>query len=312
MKVLVTGAAGFVGQGLLRTLRNRKSITVTPSVRRQRDLPDPFGGEDLIALDVDPDTDWGSALVGKDVVIHLAARVHRMNDTASDPLAAFRRVNTLGTLALARQASSAGVRRFVFLSTVKVHGEEGGFRETDPPNPRDPYAISKHEAEVGLREVSARTEMEVVIIRPPLVYGPGVKANFRTLMKWVDRGIPLPLGSIRNRRSFVALDNLLDFVTVCAEHPAAAGETFLVRDPEDLSTPELVRRMARILGRRPRLFPVPVPLLVGGATLLGKREAAQRLVGSLYVDSAKANRVLDWKPPVDVDRGLRRALDGLA
>ncbi len=260
---------------------------------------------------------WQQALAGVETIVHLAARVHVMRDAAADPLTEFRWVNVRGTLNLARQAAAAGVRRFVFLSSVKVNGEgtltpdsslgERGrvYKESDPPAPQDAYGISKHEAELGLREIAAETGMGVVIIRSPLVYGPEVKANFQALMRAVAQGIPLPLGAIHNRRSLVALDNLVDFIRICIEHPAAVNETFLVSDGEDLSTTELIRRLARAMGRPARLIPVPTTVLIAGATLLGKRKMVARLCGSLQVDISKARARLNWSPPVTVDDALR-------
>jgi nucleoside-diphosphate-sugar epimerase len=248
-------------------------------------------------------------LIGVDIVVHLAARVHVMRDSATDPLAEFRRVNVAGTERLALAAATAGVRRFVFLSSVKVNGEKGGYNESDPPAPQDAYGISKHEAELGLRVIAAETGMEVVIIRPPLVYGPGVKANFHVLLWAVARGVPLPLGAIHNRRSLVALDNLVDIIVTCIDHPAAANQTFLVSDGEDLSTTELIRHLARAMGRPARLIPVPASVLMAGATLLGKREVAARLCGSLQVDITKARELLGWLPPITMDEGLRRAAE---
>jgi nucleoside-diphosphate-sugar epimerase len=263
--------------------------------------------------DIGPDAQWAEALAGCEAVVHLAGRVHMMRDNAPDPLAAYRRVNTQGTLSLARQAAAAGVRRMVFVSSVKVNGEETGphaaFSETDAPAPADPYGISKAEAESGLQALAAETGLEVVIVRPPLVYGPGVKANFLAMTRFLARGVPLPLGSVtRNRRSLVALDNLVDLMIRCLDHPAAANQVFLVADGEDLSTTELLRRTAMALGVRPRLIPVPVPVLMAGATLLGRRAVARRLLGSLRLDISKARRVLEWVPPVSVDEGLRRTV----
>ena len=238
-----------------------------------------------------------------------------MHDTDGDPLAAYRVVNTEGTINLARQAAAAGVRRFVFISSVKVNGEETSpgqpFTEEDEPAPLDPYGISKLEAEQGLRDLATATGMEVVIIRPPLVYGPGVKANFLTMMRWLNKGVPLPFGALDNRRSLVALDNLVDFIITCIDHPAAAKQTFLVADGEDLSTTELLRRVGRAMGKPVRLIPVPMGLLQAGARLLGKQEMARRLCGSLQVDITKARTLLGWKPPVAVDEGLRRAVAGV-
>jgi nucleoside-diphosphate-sugar epimerase len=243
-------------------------------------------------------------------VVHAAARTHIMQDTVADPLTAFRLVNVQGTLNLARQAAEAGVKRFVFLSSVKVNGEltQMGhpFRENDIPAPQDPYALSKYEAVAGLCRLAEETGMEVVIIRPPLVYGPGVKANFENMIRWVRRGIPLPFAAVSNKRSFVALDNLVDFIATCIVHPKAANQTFLVSDGEDLSTAELLQRVGLVLGKPMRLFPVPANLLQLAAGLIGKKTMAQRLCGSLQVDISKARDFLDWAPPLSVDEGLRQ------
>jgi UDP-glucose 4-epimerase len=236
-----------------------------------------------------------------------------MQDTATDPLADFRRVNVQGTLNLARQAAATGVRRFVFISSIKVNGETTDlgypFTADDVPAPLDdPYGVSKMEAEQGLRQIAAETGMEVVIIRPPLVYGPGVKANFAALMRAVQRGWPLPLGMVHNQRSLVGLDNLVDFIVTCITHPQAANQTFLVSDGKDLSTTELVRGMAKAAGMPARLLPVPLWVLQAGASLLGKGDAVQRLCGNLQVDISKARSLLGWVPPVSVEEGLRRAM----
>lgn len=256
-----------------------------------------------------PETNWSPALHGVDVVVHAAARVHVMQDMAIDPLAEFRRINVAGTLNLARQANATGVRRFIFISSVKVNGEatdtEGFYFADDVPAPLDAYGISKMEAEQGLRRISEETGMEIVIIRPPLVYGPGVKANFLTMMQWLWRRVPLPLGAIHNKRSLVALDNLADLIVTCVDHPAAKNQTFLVSDGEDLSTTQLLRRMAEALHKPARLISVPVPLLQLGATLIGKPEVARRLCGSLRVDIAKTRQLLRWSPPVSMAEGLR-------
>jgi nucleoside-diphosphate-sugar epimerase len=266
--------------------------------------------------EVNGDTDWGRALAGADVIVHLAARVHMIRDAAADPLAEFRRVNTAGTVNLARQAADSGAKRLIFMSSVKVNGEGsfaafGGrtdaYRESDPPLPGDAYGVSKFEAESGVLGIASETGIEVVIIRPPLVYGPGVGANFERLIRAVSRGVPLPLGAIHNRRSLVALDNLVDFVLTSIEHPAAKNETFLVSDGEDLSTTDLLRRLGRALGRPARLIPVPPLLILAGATVCGKRDAALRLLGTLRVDISKAYALLGWKPTISVDEGLRRA-----
>ena len=311
---LVTGATGFVGYALVQRLTvNRDSGGVVVAVSRiDRSWPERV--RPIQVSNLQPATQWGAVLQRVNTVVHLAARVHVMQDTATDPLAAFRTVNVDGTLNLARQAAASGVKRFVFISSVKVNGEstEPGhaFSEADAPNPQDAYGQSKHEAEEGLRQLSADTGMEVVIIRPPLVYGPGVKANFAALMRAVQRGWPLPLGTVHNQRSLVALDNLVDFIVNCITHPQAANQTFLVSDGEDLSTPDLIRRMARAMNRPARLLPAPVWALKAGALLLGKGDAVQRLCGNLQVDISKSRTLLGWNPPVSVDEGLRRAVGG--
>lgn len=290
LNLLITGGTGFVGQAL---------------VNRLGDLP--------LRVPTRADSKrWDQLLVGISTVVHLAARVHVMNDSEADPLLAFRSVNVDATLNLARQAASLGVKRFVFISSVKVSGESTkfgrAFTELDTPNPQDAYGQSKYEAEQGLRQLSFETGMEVVIIRPPLVYGPGVKANFAALINAVHRGWPLPLGAVYNKRSLVALDNLVDFIITCITHSQAANQTFLVSDGQDLSTTELVRGMAQAADVPARLLPVPVWALKAGASLLGKGDAVQRLCGNLQVDISKARSLLGWVPPVSVLEGLRRAM----
>ncbi len=309
MNCLITGAGGFVGKALCAALSLHGAV-VRIAIRTLEDRTDNFEG--MVVGAIDAGTEWSEALRGIVAVVHLAARVHVMNDTEADPLTAFRAVNVEGTLNLARQAAAAGVKRFVFISSVKVNGEstEPGtaFAETDSTDPQDAYAQSKHEAEQGLRQIATETGMEVVIIRPPLVYGPGVKANFAALMRAVQRGWPLPLGAVHNQRSLVALDNLVDFIITCVTHPEAANQTFLASDGQDLSTTELIRGMAKTAGVSARLLPVPVWALQAGAALVGKGDAVQRLCGNLQVDISKARRLLGWVPPVSVDEGLRRAM----
>lgn len=260
--------------------------------------------------------DWSAALQNVFSVVHCAARVHVMADAALDPLAAFRAVNVEGTLRLARQAAAAGVTRFVFVSSIKVNGEGTlpgrPYRPSDTPSPKDAYGISKLEAEQGLRKIAAETGMHLVIVRPPLVYGPGVKANFASMMRWVSRGMPLPLGAIDNRRSLVALDNLIDLLVTCLNHPAAPGETFLVSDDDDVSTTELLRRVSVALGRPARLLPVPPSWLEWGAARVGKGDVARRLCGSLQVDITKTRDLLGWRPPLSLDEGLKKAAGGVA
>ena len=306
MRVLVTGAAGFVGSALVGRMVSENQYAIRAVVRRQPAVS--TDNIDRVVAEIDSTTDWVHPLTEINVVVHLAARAHVMRDTAADPLEQYRRVNVDGTLNLARQAAGHQVSRFVYVSSVKVHGESGIFRETDEPSPEDAYGVSKHEAEIGLRQIASDTGMTVVIIRPPLVYGPGARANFGQLVRAVAAGIPLPLAAVRNPRSLVGLDTLVDFILVCLAHPAAANETFLVSDGEDLSTPDLVRRLARAMGRRHRLFPVPPSLLMMAATVVGKREVAGRVLGSLCVDTSKARHHLAWSPPVSVDEGLKRAV----
>ncbi|WP_454722540.1 MULTISPECIES: UDP-glucose 4-epimerase family protein [Cupriavidus] len=310
--ILVTGATGFIGSALVGKLA-REGVPVRACIRRSHAaMPEGVQVARVDGLSVE--TDWSEALSGVTVVVHAAARVHVMHDNAADPLEAFRSINVEGTLSLARQAAAAGVKRFVFLSSIKVNGEatQPGtpFRADDTPAPLDPYGVSKMEAEQGLREIAGRTGMEVVIIRPPLVYGPGVKANFDAMMKWLSRGVPLPLGAIHNARSLVAVDNLIALIDVCIDHPAAANQIFLVSDGEDLSTTQLLQRMGRALGHPARLVKVPAVLLRMGASALGKSSIAQRLCGSLQVDISKTQKILAWNPPVSVDEGLQKVAEG--
>ncbi|MDE2598248.1 MAG: SDR family oxidoreductase [Rhodocyclaceae bacterium] len=303
MRVLVTGATGFVGAPLIKHLRDI-GCDVVAATRAAMLQPSVAVG------DIHGSTDWSDALTGCGAVVHTAARVHVMRETSSDSLREFRVVNVDGSLNLARQAAAAGVRRFVFLSTVKVNGESSRpghpFLPDDMPAPEDAYGISKLEAELALKEVCLETGMEFVVIRPPLVYGPGVRGNFLSMVRWIKRGVPLPLGAISNSRSLVALDNLVDFITVCLEHPAAANQVFLVSDGEAVSTTEMLRKIARAHGVASRLIPVPPRWLRRGAAMLGKSAAADRLLGSLVVDNAKAREILGWKPVVTMDEQLRK------
>jgi len=312
MRILVTGATGFVGKAVLARAASDSTCQVRGAVRHH--APDiPADIEPVRVGDLAPDTDWSRAVNGVDATVHTAARVHVMRESVADPLAEFRRVNVEGTLNLACQAAVTGVRRFIFISSIKVNGEGTlagqSYTADDAPAPVDPYGISKREAEDGLRQLAVETGMEVVIIRPPLVYGPGVKANFCNMMRWLCRGIPLPLGAIHNRRSLVALDNLVDFICVCLNHPAAANQTFLVSDGEDMSTTDLLRRMAHALRVPARLVPVPQDLLEWGAKMLGMDDLSQRLCASLQVDISKARTLLGWQPPVTVEMALRRTAE---
>ncbi|PFG23023.1 nucleoside-diphosphate-sugar epimerase [Pseudomonas lurida] len=306
-KVLLTGASGFVGRAVLDRLRQDSQFESVIAVRKAwLEVPEKVRLVEVSSIDAF--TDWKEAVAGCAVVIHCAARVHVMSDTSADPLAEFRKVNVEGTLRLARQAAEAGVKRFVFVSSIKVNGEATAlgapYTADAEPAPADPYGISKMEAEQALRLLAAQTGMDVVIIRPTLVYGPGVKANFLSMMRWLDKGVPLPFGAIHNQRSFVALDNLVDLIVTCVEHPSAANETFLVSDGEDLSTTQLLRRMATALGVPARLLPFPAWLLESGASLLGRKALSQRLCGSLQVDISKTQKLLGWIPPVNVDQAL--------
>lgn len=307
MRILVTGATGFVGGALVHRLASDPRFRTRAAVRLD-DSSLPPGVERARVASVGAHSDWREALSGVDVVVHAAARVHVMRERDADTLGEFRRVNTAGSLNLARQAAIAGVRRFVFISSIKVNGEstpiDRPYTADDTPAPADPYGVSKHEAEQGLHELARLTGLEVVIIRPVLVYGPGVKANFRSMLVWLHRGIPLPLGALSNRRSLVALDNLVDLVFRCITHPAAANETFLVSDGEDLSTSDLLKRAARALGTSARLVPVPAAILMVATRLLGKGSVGDRLCGSLCVDITKTCALLGWSPPVDVDAAL--------
>lgn len=311
MKTLITGASGFVGQALCVAL-TAQQYDVIAAVRSDIHAN---RYKSLIVGHLDGQTDWSLALTDVNVVVHLAARVHVMNDTSDDPLTEFRKVNVDGTLNLALQAANASVKRFIFVSSVKVNGEqtEAGkpFTEDSVPSPQDAYGISKLEAEQGLLKIAQATGMEVVIIRPPLIYGAGVKANFASMMRAVKRGIPLPLGAIHNKRSFVYVGNLVSMIMRCIDHPAAANQVFMVSDGHDLSTTQLLRSCAAALGVKARLLPLPQKLLEIGAALLGKRDVAQRLCGNLQVDITKARTMLGWTPPFSVADGLKATALGL-
>lgn len=306
MRVLVTGANGFVGRLLCDALVSNQ-YSVVAALRSL--IKTQAGIEQVVVDSIVGLTDWGLALKTVDVVVHLVARVHVMNDRVDNPLAEFRKVNVEGTLNLARQAARAGVKRLVFISSVKVNGEttnlDSPFTEQNVANPQDAYAISKFEAEQGLLELAKQTGMEVVIIRPPLVYGAGVKANFASMLKAVKRGIPMPLGAIHNKRSFVSVQNLVSLIMRCIDHPAAANQVFLVSDGYDLSTTELLRECAKALRVKSRLIAVPQKLIEFGAYLLGKADVAQRLCGNLQVDITKAKAMLNWSPPLSVSEGLK-------
>ena len=313
---LITGASGFVGRSLCAELL-RQGYAIRTAVRSEDARIDNV--EQAIVGSIGGGTDWSAALRGVDVVIHLAARVHVMRETAGDTLAEFLEVNLHGTENLARQAARAGVKRLVYISSIKVngegcphplllsHGERGErvYRESDAPNPQGPYAVSKWQAEQALHRVAKETGLEVVIVRPPLVYGPGVKGNFIKLLVAVDKGIPLPLASVRNKRSLIYLGNLVDALIACATHPTAAGQTYLVSDGEDISTPGLLRLLGAAMGHPARLLPCPPALLKLAGRLTGKTEQVERLLGSLRVDSGNIRRELGWVPPYTLRQGLR-------
>ena len=311
-KILVTGSSGFLGTALVDRLAQLPGAHVVAISRRETRTAFSNVTTGTIAA-LNADTPWHALLEGVDTVVHTAARVHVMHDTAGDPLALYREVNTLGTLNLAEQAAAAGVRRFIFISTIKVCGESTArgecFRPDDAPNPSDPYAISKHEAEQGLLTLANSSAMEVVIIRPVLVYGPGVKANFLQLMRTLRKGVPLPLGAVNNARSLVSLDNLIDLIRVCIDHPGAANQVFLVSDGQDLSTTELARRLKSHMRATGWLIPVPESLIMLGATLLGRKSAAERVLGSLRVDISKNRERLQWQPVVSVEDGLKKTVE---
>ncbi|WP_019141885.1 UDP-glucose 4-epimerase family protein [Noviherbaspirillum massiliense] len=303
-KILVTGANGFVGSALCDTLHKR-GIPHIGAVRKNK-AEFQYETGDLTCA-----TDWSQALSGCDVVIHLAARVHVMKDKANDPFRAYREVNVNATLNLAKQAIGHGIRRFVFVSSIKVNGESTSgkpFTSCDMPEPLDPYGQSKLEAERALQALSRQSGMELVIVRPPLIYGPGVRANFLWLMQLVKLGLPLPFKDISNRRSMVALENLVELLVVCANHPKAAGEIFLVSDDNDLSISELIRLIANSMGRQPILLPIPVWLIKGFLAVLGKSAIADRLLGSLQMDIAHTKKTLNWKPLIDTSTAVEKTV----
>ena len=306
-RILVTGAAGFVGRALCRELMARGEI-VRAAVRKEKSERHlPVECEVAVVGEIGAATDWSTAVGSVDVVIHLAARVHVMRETAGDALAAFREVNVAGTERLARVAAINGIKRLVYVSSIKVNGESTDgdpFTEEDAPFPQDPYGISKFEAELALHRVAHETGLEIVIVRPPLVYGPGVGGNFWRLLKLVERGIPLPLASAENRRSMIYLGNIVDALIVCTSHPDAAGKTFLVSDGEDISTSQLIRKLARQMGKPSYLWPFPPTLLRLLGRFVGKFDEVDRLVGSLVIDSSKIRRELGWTSPFSMEQGL--------
>ncbi|MEZ9408608.1 NAD-dependent dehydratase [Vibrio lentus] len=307
MKLLVTGSTGFVGARVVELAEESDWEVVSVVRQSSRTQPNFF-----LVSSIGPETDWSNAFKGVDCIVHCAARVHQMNESEQDALTAYRDTNTFGTLNLAKQAVDAGVKRFVFVSSIKVNGE---FSEPNLPfepnlnnTPQDPYGLSKYEAEVELAKLSKETGLEVVIIRPPLVYGPGVKANFLSMMRLIDKGIPLPFGAIKNQRSLVFLDNLSDLILTCCEHPSAPGRTFLVSDDNDVSTTQLMRTIALSMGKAPRLLPIPMSWIQAGTSVLNKQHIAQRVCGSLQVEIGLTKEILGWEPPVTFEQGIKNTV----
>ncbi|SIQ38587.1 UDP-glucose 4-epimerase family protein [Marinobacterium stanieri] len=308
MNILLTGANGFIGCNAAIELSSKPFFRVFATVRR----PVQLLVDDLIVMpSIGSDTDFFEALSGQHVVIHTAARAHITTHNSLDPLATFRTVNVDGTLNLARQAAKAGVKRFIFLSSIGVNGvsNKAPFTVNDRPNPSEPYAQSKWEAEQGLVHIAEQTDMEVVIIRPPLVYGANAPGNFGRLVRWVEKGIPLPLGAVHNQRTLVGLDNLVDLIRVCIDHPAAANQVIFAGDDEDVSTTQILRGIAEGMGKSSRLIPVPEPLLWAGASVLGKKAMAEKVLGSLQVDISETKRLLDWEPPYSFAEGMKRCFE---
>jgi len=310
VKILVTGSTGFVGKRVLE-MASAKNWECLAQVRKATTKKP--RAEAVIVPVIDSTTDWLHALSGVDCIVHCAARVHQMQESEAEALVAYNEVNTLGTLHLARQAAALGIKRFVFLSSIKVNGEftDAGFpfsAEVNQP-PTDPYAKSKYDAEIGLKNIAQETGLEVVIIRPPLVYGPGVKANFQSMMSWIKKGIPLPLGAINNKRSLVFIDNLVDLILTAAVHRNAVNGTFLVSDDNDISTTQLLNTVAVAMNRPSRLLPVPMSWIKLAATLIAKPQIAQRLCGSLQVDISETKKILNWTPSVSVEEGIKRTVD---
>lgn len=301
--VMLTGSTGFVGSALLAELKKLPEFRVVAAVRS---AVLPASDNVVVVGNIDGTTDYSAALNGVDVVVHAAARAHIMRDEVADPLAEYSKVNVEGTLNLANQAVAAGVKRFIFISSIGVHGLNSlrPFKETDTEAPHDAYAVSKYEAEQGLRKLSTETGLEVVIIRPPLVYGGAAPGNFRSLINLASKSVPLPFGSVNNHRSMVYVGNLVSFIIRCIQHPAAANQTFLVSDGEDVSLRMLVTYIRLCLGRSPRLLPVPVGLFKLAGALTGKRGIVDRLVGDLQVDSSKVRTLLGWVPPYTVEQGI--------
>jgi len=312
-KILITGATGFVGRTLFENLKSKKKYLVHLSTRNNQEKL--LEGEKTFNIsEIDSNTNWKDALDGVDCIVHCAARAHMMEKKQTDSLNSYRRVNVDGTRNLAKQAAAIGIKRFIFLSSIKVNGEETiaskSFKYDDIPQPEDAYGITKWEAEQALFEISKQTGLEVVIIRPPLVYGEGVKGNFLRLLNLVYKQIPLPFANINNLRSFIGLDNLLDLIICCIQHPKAAGKTFLVSDGEDVSTSDLIKKLSKLMNRSPRLFQVPQSIIQLIGRLVGKSSEIKRLLGSLRIDNSYAREILGWSPAFSLDESLEKAVRG--
>ena len=310
--VLVTGASGFLGSALSKSLSTSTHFNVSAACRNE---PAVVAKNSFVVGAIDENTDWSDALRGQTVVVHTAARAHVMEEDSSDPLSEYRKVNVDGTLNLARQSVEFGVKRFIFISSIKVNGEATAkgkpFKSSDIPNPQDAYGISKWEAERALWELAKESEIEIVVVRPPLIYGPQVKGNFSSLLKLVRLGVPLPLGRVQNLRSLVGIGNLIALITTCVDHPKAANQTFLVSDNRDLSTSELLERLGQAASKSVWLIPVPIKFLRIVAACMGKRAIAERLLGSLQVDISMTMDCLDWMPPDSVEEGFKRCVGTL-
>lgn len=306
-RVLVTGVTGFIASALVPML-SEQGYHVRGASRKDC----PTIQDNSVVGEIGPATDWSEALADVDVVVHLAARVHIMDEQSKDPLAAFRTVNLEGTRQLAEQAVAAGVKRFIFVSSIKVNGEKTDtipFRATDEAKPEDPYGLSKAEAESALQKLCHETSMEWVVIRPPLVYGPGVKGNFNKLLRLVAKGIPLPFKGGKNKRSLVSVYNLADLICRCIDSSEAAKQVFLVSDHQDVTIEELLIKMADALDVPSRLFYFPPQLLQLAATLFGKKKEIERLLGTLVVDIDRTRETLNWEPPLELEQGLNRTIE---
>ena len=310
--LLITGATGFVGRHLVKQLIESQAYTVRTLTREKTVLEQPHLAP-IYTDDITQYSDWSAGLTGCDVVIHLAARVHVMREYLDDPLSEYRKINVTATLNLARQAAQQGVKRFIFVSSIGVNGKETqqglSYKPDDIPRPQEAYSQSKWEAEQALAALCQETGMALVILRPPIIYGPGVKGNFKSMMSCLKKGIPLPLKSVENQRSLVSVYNVVDLIIHCINHPRAVNQTFLVSDGQDVSIGELLKKLAQAMDQSARLFPVPERLLMKLGYLLGQQVVVQRLCGSLQVDITKTRELLDWKPVVSMDEALRRTVE---